>query len=71
MAYPLDKTKFTLQVPDDLLERARNIAYWTPGCTLSSLFLEGLRKQVESFEKKEGAPFKSRPEELKPGRRMR
>lgn len=55
-------------LPEDLVERAKNIVYWSPGVTLSGLIEEGLRSAVERRERANGGPFKNRPAELQRGR---
>src|SRR5687767_6824091 len=52
----------------DVVERAKNIVWWTPGVTLAGLVEEGLTKAVERRERANGGPYKARPEELQPGR---
>lgn len=65
-----DKQRLTIQLSGEILERAKNAVYWTPGLTLSSLAEEGLKRAVESIEKKHGSSFPHRKEELKAGRPM-
>lgn len=54
------KDRFTLHLPTDLMDRAKNAAFWTPGLTLAALAETGIRAEVERMEKKAGGPFKSR-----------
>jgi hypothetical protein len=63
-----NKQRLTIQLPGDLLDRAKNAVYWTPGLTLASLAEEGLKHVVERVEKKRGSSFPHRKEELKGGR---
>ncbi len=63
-----NKQRFTMLLSGDLLERARNIVYWTPGITMVSLAEEGLKMVLERFEKERGSSFPHRREELKSGR---
>lgn len=70
---PAEKTKaatkdrYTLHLPVDIMERAKNAAYWTPGLTLAGLAEAGIRAELERIEKKNG-PFKARERELVGGR---
>jgi len=56
---PKTKDRFTLHLPTELMERAKDVAFWTPGLTLAALAEAGIRLEVERMEKKHG-PFKSR-----------
>ena len=53
---------------ETIVERAKNIVYWTPGVTLAGLVEEGLAKAVERRERVNGGPFEARPAALQPGR---
>ena len=64
----LNKQRLTIQLPGNLLDRAKNAVYWTPGLTLASLAEEGLKHVVERIEKERGSSFPHRKEELKGGR---
>jgi hypothetical protein len=61
------KDRYTLHLPVELMERAKNAAYWTPGLTLAGLAEAGIRAELERIEKKHG-PFKARERELVGGR---
>lgn len=61
------KARFTLHLPVELMERAKNAAYWTPGLTLAGLAEAGIRTELERVEKRHG-PFKARERELVGGR---
>ena len=50
----------TFQLPVDLIEKARDVVYWSPGVTMASLMEEALIAQLEIEEKKHGKPFPSR-----------
>jgi hypothetical protein len=62
-----EKSRYTLHLPVELMERAKNAAYWTPGLTLGGLAEAGIRANLERIEKKHG-PFKARESELVGGR---
>ena len=54
--------------PLELMERARDAAYWTPGLTLARLAEEGLWARIEREEKAHGGPFRDREHGLVGGR---
>ena len=65
------KERLTVHVPVELIDRVKNIVYWTPGLTLARLAEEALTKEVEKREKERGEPFPRRAEELKGGRPLK
>ena len=65
----VQKARFTFHLPEDLMERAKNAAFWSsPRVTLASMAEAGLRAELERLEKKNGGPFKARERELVGGR---
>ena len=62
------KIRATFHLLEDLFDRARDAAYWTPGLTLSGLCEAGLRSEIADLEQKRGEPFPKRKSDLKPGR---
>ena len=50
------KVIVTGRMDPDLMDRAKAMAYWTPGLTLSRLLEESLRKHLEELEKERGKP---------------
>ena len=65
------RSRHTLHLSDELMERARNISYWTPGLSLSDLSETAIRKEVERLEKKNGGPYPNRDAELVGGRPLK
>lgn len=64
--------RFSSSLPADLMERARNTVFWTPGATMAGLLEEGLRATVERREAERGGPFERRPEaKLRAGRQVK
>jgi hypothetical protein len=57
---------------DDLSERIRNYAYWTPGATLNEFLFAAAQKEIAHLERtlNGGKPWPPRRSELKPGRKM-
>ena len=65
----VQKARFTFHLPEDLMERAKNAAFWSsPRVTLASMAEAGLRAELDRLEKKNGGPFKARERELVGGR---
>ncbi len=63
-----EKQRVTFQLSKDVIERARNAVYWTPGLTMSGLAEEALKRELKRLEEKRGMPFSERAQELKAGR---
>ena len=59
----MKKVSFTVNITEDLLEKARNHVYWTPGLSLSGFIEEIIRKELDDED------IEERPERLKRGRR--
>lgn len=62
------RERLTAQIPREIIERARNAVYWTPGLTLAGLTEIAIEKLLDELEEKQGKPFPQRPTELKAGR---
>lgn len=54
-----------------VLDRARDAAFWTPGVSLSALIEHGLRKEIARLEAERGEPFPRRRGPLTPGPSVR
>jgi len=65
------KERLTVHVPIELIDRVKNIVYWTPGLTLARLAEEALTKEVEKREQEQGGAFPHRAEELRGGRPLK
>ena len=64
--------RFSSSLPAELMERARNAVFWTPGATMAGLLEEGLRATVERREAERGSRFERRPEaKLRAGRQVK
>lgn len=68
MVETLGRMKVTVQLPSELLERARNTVFWTPGLTLSALAGIGLQHAISTIEHKHGRPLPHRTQKLRVGR---
>lgn len=51
----------------EVLDRARDAAFWTPGVSLSALIEQGLRAEIARLEADRGEPFSRRRGPLRPG----
>jgi hypothetical protein len=66
----IPRERVTIALPADLMERARNAVYWTPGATLAGLVEDAVRVELAKREAESGGAFKARRSRLKPGRRV-
>jgi hypothetical protein len=76
MAEPADapkqaKQRMTFHLPVEVMERAKNAVYWTPGLTLAGLAAQALTEAVDRLERHRGQAFPRRESELKGGRPMK
>ena len=62
------RRRLTVSLPLELLERSRNIVYWTKGLTLARLLEQALTTSLDHREELNGQPFPKRLENLKGGR---
>jgi hypothetical protein len=63
-----EKERLTVHLRVDVIDRAKDAVYWTPGLTLAGLAEEAFIEALEKIEKKHGGPFDPRKGELKGGR---
>lgn len=64
----VSKERLTIHLSQELINRIRNVVYWTPGLTLADLGEDAFTRAVAEREKKRGGAFPQRKEELKGGR---
>lgn len=62
------KERLTVHLSQELINRIRNVVYWTPGLTLADLGEDAFNRAVAEREKKRGGAFPQRKAELKGGR---
>ncbi len=62
------KERATFQLPLDLIERARDVVYWTPGATMAWIMEDALTSYLDNLEKKRGNPFPKREGMIRTGR---
>jgi post-segregation antitoxin (ccd killing protein) len=65
------KLRVGVQLPAELVERARDAVYWTPGLTLNKLAEIALAQTLECLETLRGNSFPPRTGSLPVGRRIR
>lgn len=65
------KLRVGVQLPEELIERARDAVYWTPGLTLNKLAEIALAQTLECLEALRGNSFPPRTGSLPVGRRVR
>jgi len=65
------KQRLTIQISEDVIERAKNAVYWTRGLTLAQLAEDAIEKAVRALEKnsvvyddKTGQPLKEKGDEF-------
>lgn len=63
--------RFTVSLPQALLNRLRNTVYWVPPMTLTHFVERALTVALHRLESAHGGPFPRRTGELKPGRPKR
>ena len=68
---PAGKERLTVHLPVDVIDRAKDAVFWTPGLTLAGLAEKALLEALERLEKKNGGPFPPRTGALKAGRPVR
>jgi hypothetical protein len=63
-----EKERVTFHITKQLIEKARDAVYWTPGLTMAGLAELALRDALDKLEKKRGESFPNREGQLKYGR---
>ncbi len=65
------KQQVSLRLPAELIERARDTVYWTPGLTLNRLAEIAFLNTLDCMEALRGGAFPPRAGQLKVGRQIR
>jgi hypothetical protein len=63
--------RLSVVINSDVVERAKNAVYWTPGLTLASLTEQALFDALRKLERRRGEPFEQREAELRAGRPLK
>lgn len=67
----IEKERLTVHLPLDLIERVRNVVFWTPGLTLAELAQMALAETVTRLEANRGEAYPPRTSQLKGGRPLK
>src|SRR5690242_17719802 len=62
------KERVTFKLPLDLIERIRDVVYWTPGATMARLLEDALATHLEKLERERGSTFPRRSGAIRTGR---
>lgn len=65
------KERLTVHLPVEVINRAKDAVFWSPGLTLAGFAEAAFLKALEKLEKENGGPFPPRKAELKGGRPVR
>jgi hypothetical protein len=63
---PKERVTFKLDV--SLIERIRDVVYWTPGATMARLIEDALTDHLEKLERERGSSFPKRSGAVRTGR---
>jgi len=67
----VERSRLTVKISTEVIERARDLAYWDPEWTVAGLVEHGLETELNRFDRKRGEPYPPRKGELKRGRPIR
>lgn len=62
------KSRLTVSLPSDLVDRIRDAVYWSPSLTLAWLIAQSLRIALTEMESLRQGPFPKRTKRLRAGR---
>jgi hypothetical protein len=62
------RERLTVKLSATVIDRLRNAVYWTPGATIAGVVEQCLAHSIDAMERKRGAQFPVREEDLRPGR---
>jgi post-segregation antitoxin (ccd killing protein) len=65
------RQNLTVQIDGELIERARDAVFHTPGLTLAGLVQSALAEALKRLENKRGEPYPKRPAAIRVGRPVR
>lgn len=65
------RSKLTVHMDRDLVNRVKNAAYWNPRLTIARIAEAGIRLALDQVEKEHGGPYPQREGELVGGRPIR
>jgi hypothetical protein len=64
----MPKQRLAVVISGELVEKARDAVYWTPGLTLASITERALEAELKKLEKQRGEPIPPREANLRAGR---
>lgn len=67
-AAPAAKAKLTVHLPEDVVNRVKNAAYWNPRLTICKIVERGVSQALAEVEREHGGPYAQREQELAGGR---
>lgn len=56
----VEKGIITVYVPVDLIDKVKNVVYWTPGLTIASFAEKAIGDEIDKREKERGEKFPQR-----------
>ena len=62
------RAKMTIHLPEDVVNRVKNAAYWNPRLTISRIVERGVAQALAEVERENGGPYPQREQELAGGR---
>jgi hypothetical protein len=66
------KTRVTIHLPVDLIDKVKNAVYWEPGLTLTEFAEQALARELKRWEKEWGEEYPKRKDyHLKGGRPLK
>ena len=65
---PTRMVRITVRLPRDLVDRLRDVVYWSPSLTLAWLIAQSLRTSLTEMESLRRGPFPKRTKALRAGR---
>jgi len=67
-ATKIEKQRITIHLSTELIERLKNVVFWEPGLTITSLTEKALDAELIKLEKKRGNAYPKRTHNLTGGR---
>lgn len=61
------RSKLTVSLDVDLIDRVKNAAYWNPRLNIAKIAERGIKQAIEEVERENGGRYKPRESNLKSG----
>ncbi len=65
------KTRVTIHLSVELIDKVKNAVYWEPGLTLTEFAERALTRELKKWEKEWGEEYPQRQDQLKGGRPLK